>query len=79
MDAELVNYIKEKYPLLKAALATCWEEGPKAYWNANNSWHTLLDGGPWNPWIPSKAKIHCPASDEADDIALLLFLIYLGI
>jgi len=71
MDAELVNYIKEKYPIVKAAVATCWEEGPKAYWNANNSWHTLLDGGPWNPWIPSKRNIHCPASNEADDIGIV--------
>lgn len=71
MDAELVNYIKEKYPLVKAAVATCWEEGPKAYWNANNSWYTLLDGGPWNPWIPSRKNIHCPASDEDDDIGLV--------
>jgi hypothetical protein len=71
MDAELVNYIKEKYPMIKAAVATCWEEGPKAYWNANNSWYTLLDGGPWNPWIPSRRNIHCPASDEADDIGIV--------
>jgi hypothetical protein len=71
MDAELVNYIKAQYPMVKAAVATCWEEGPKAYWNANNSWYTLMDGGPWNPWIPSKRNIHCPASDEADDIGLV--------
>jgi hypothetical protein len=71
MDAELVNYIKEKYPMIKVAVATCWEEGPKAYWNANNSWYTLLDGGPWNPWIPSKRNIHCPASDKNDDIGIV--------
>ncbi len=71
MDAELVNYIKERYPMVVAAVATCWEEGPKAYWNANNSWYTLLDGGPWNPWIPSKRNIHCIASDEKDDIGLV--------
>ncbi len=71
MDAELVNYIKERYPMVKAAVATCWEEGPKAYHNANNSWYTLLDGGPWNPWIPSKRNIHCPASDESDDIGIV--------
>jgi hypothetical protein len=71
MDAELVNYIKAKYPMIRAAVATCWEEGPKAYWNANNSWYTLLDGGPWNPWIPSKRNIHCPASDEEDDIGIV--------
>jgi hypothetical protein len=71
MDAELVNYIKAKYPMVKVAVATCWEEGPKAYWNANNSWYTIFDGGPWNPWIPSKRNIHCPASDEADDIGIV--------
>jgi hypothetical protein len=71
MDAELVNYIKQQYPMIKIAVATCWEEGPKAYWNANNSWYTLLDGGPWNPWIPSKRNIHCPASDEEDDIGIV--------
>jgi hypothetical protein len=71
MDAELVNYIKSKYPMIKAAVATCWEEGPKAYRNANNSWYTIFDGSPWNPWIPSKYNIHCPASDEADDIGIV--------
>ena len=71
MDAELVNYIKARYPMVRAAVATCWEEGPKAYWNANNSWYTLMDGGPWNPWIPSKRNIHCPASDSDDDIGLV--------
>ena len=71
MDAELVNYIKDRYPLVKAAVATCWEEGPKAYHNANNSWYTLLDGGPWNPWIPSRRNIHCPASDADDDIGIV--------
>ncbi|HUH98288.1 MAG TPA: hypothetical protein VLZ89_13060 [Anaerolineales bacterium] len=71
MDAELVNYIKEKYPMVKAGVASCWEEGPKAYWNANNSWYTLFDGGPWNPWIPSKRNIHCPASSEEDDIGIV--------
>jgi len=71
MDAELVNYIKERYPQVKAAVATCWEEGPKAYRNANNSWYTLLDGGPWNPWIPSKRNIHCIATDPEDDIGIV--------
>ena len=71
MDAELINYIKKKFPMVKAAVATCWEEGPKAYWNANNSWYILFDGGPWNPWIPSKRNIHCPASDEKDDIGIV--------
>lgn len=71
MDAELVSYIKEKYPMVKCAIATCWEEGPKAYWVTNNSWYTLNDGGPWNPWIPSRYNIHCPASGKEDDIGIV--------
>ncbi len=71
MDAELTNYIKEKYPTVKCAIATCWEEGPKAYHTCNNSWYTLFDGGPWNPWIPSKQNIHAPAANEAEDSGIV--------
>ena len=71
MDAELTNYIKEKYPMVKCAVATCWEEGPKAYHTCNNSWYTLMDGGPWNPWIPSKQNIHAPAANEAEDSGIV--------
>ncbi|MBR1471267.1 MAG: hypothetical protein IJ600_06455 [Lachnospiraceae bacterium] len=71
MDAELTNYIKEKYPMVKCAVATCWEEGPKAYHTCNNSWYTLFDGGPWNPWIPSKQNTHAPAANEAEDSGIV--------
>lgn len=67
IDAELMNYIKAEYPMVKCAVATCWEEGPKAYHTCNNSWYTFFDGGPWNPWIPSKQNIHAPAANEAED------------
>lgn len=71
MDADLINYIKEKYPMVKCAVATCWEEGPKAYHTCNNSWYTLFDGGPWNPWIPSKENTHAPAENEAQDSGIV--------
>ena len=71
LDAFTINYIKEKYPSVKCAVATCWEEGPKAYHTCNNSWYTFMDGGPWNPWIPSKVNSHCPASDESDDSGIV--------
>lgn len=71
MDADLTNYIKEKYPMVKCAVATCWEEGPKAYHTCNNSWYTLFDGGPWNPWIPSKQNTHAPAANEAEDSGIV--------
>lgn len=71
MDADLTNYIKEKYPTVKCAIATCWEEGPKAYHTCNNSWYTLFDGGPWAPWIPSKQNTHAPAADEEEDSGIV--------
>lgn len=71
LDAYTINYIKEKYPSVKCAVATCWEEGPKAYHTCNNSWYTFMDGGPWNPWIPSKINSHCPASDAEDDAGIV--------
>lgn len=71
MDAELTNYIKSEYPSVKCAVATCWEEGLKAYHTCNNSWYTLFDGGPWNPWIPSKENTHAPAENEAQDSGIV--------
>ena len=71
LDADLVNYIKATYPTVKCAVATCWEEGPKAYHTCNNSWYTLMDGGPWAPWIPSKQNIHAPAANEEEDAGIV--------
>ncbi len=71
MDSYTINYIKEKYPSVKCAIATCWEEGPKAYHTCNNSWYTFMDGGPWNPWIPSRLNSHCPACDKDDDSGIV--------
>ena len=71
LDAFTINYIKETYPGVKCAVATCFEEGPKAYHTCNNSWYTFMDGGPWNPWIPSKVNSHCPAADRDDDSGIV--------
>ena len=71
MDADLINYIKAEYPSVKCAVATCWEEGPKAYHTCNNSWYTFMDGGPWAPWIPSKDNTHAPAANEAEDSGIV--------
>ena len=71
LDAYTINYIKEKYPSVVCAVATCWEEGSKAYHTCNNSWYTFMDGGPWNPWIPSKINSHCPAFDKDDDSGIV--------
>lgn len=71
MDAELVALVKERYPSVKCAVASCWEEGPKAYHTCNNSWYTLLDGGPWNPWIPSRQNTHAPAASAEEDAGIV--------
>ena len=71
LDSYTINYIKKNYPNVKCAIATCFEEGPKAYHTCNNSWYTFMDGGPWNPWIPSKVNSHCPASDQDDDSGIV--------
>lgn len=71
LDADCINYIKEKYPSVVAAVATCFEEGPKAYHTCNNSWYTFFDGGPWAPWIPSKINSHIPASSKEDDSGIV--------
>ena len=71
LDADLINYIKETYPSVKCAVATCWEEGPKAYHTCNNSWYTFMDGGPWAPWIPSKVNTHAPAANEEEDSGIV--------
>ncbi len=71
LDADLINYIKQKYPSVKAAIATCWEEGPKAYHTTNNSWYTFMDGGPWNPWIPSRVNTHVPAQNREEDSGIV--------
>ena len=71
LDAALTNYIKEKYPSVKCAVATCWEEGPKAYHTCNNSWYTFMDGGPWAPWIPSKVNTHAPAANAEEDSGIV--------
>ncbi len=71
MDADLIRLVKERYPSVKCAVATCFEEGPKAYHTCNNSWYTLLDGGPWNPWIPSRQNTHAPAADASEDSGIV--------
>ncbi len=71
LDAYCLNYIHEKYPNVKCAVATCFEEGPKAYHTTNNSWYTFMDGGPWNPWVASKVNSHIPARDKDDDCGIV--------
>ena len=71
MDAELLNFIKKRYPMIKVAVATCFEEGPKVFRHTNSSWYTLMDGSPWTAWIPSKKNTHAIAENKEDDIGIV--------
>ncbi len=71
MDAELINHIKEKYPMVEIAVATCFEEGPKVFRHANYSWYTLMDGSPWTAWVPSKKNSHAIAENDEDDSGIV--------
>ena len=71
MDADLINYIKERYPSVKCAVATCWEEGPQADPPCTLSWDTLRAGGPGNPWRPSKQNTHAPAESREEDSGIV--------
>ena len=71
LDAFTINYIKKKYPMVVCAVATCFEEGVKAYHTTNNSWYTFMDGGPWAPWIPSKINSAMPAENEEEDSGIV--------
>lgn len=71
LDNYCLNYIHKKYPMVKCAIATCWEEGVKCYHTCNHSWYTFIDGGPWAPWIPSKVNSAIPAENRDDDCGIV--------
>lgn len=71
MDALIVAYIKNNYPSVEIAIATCFEEGVNTFHGCNNSWYLFTEGGPWSSWIPSKLNIHCPAKDKEEDIGIV--------
>lgn len=71
MDAQSLEYIKSKYPTVEIAIATCFEEGVNTLHGCNNTWYLFSEGGPWFPWIPSKANVHCPARNKEEDLGVV--------
>ena len=67
---ESINKVKEKYPSVKIAIISCFEEGIKMFAGCDYSWYLFSEGGPWSAYYPSKANSLCPAKnkDEAIDI-----------
>jgi len=56
--------------MIKVAIATCWEEGPKPTGMQQLLVHPPRRQ-PLEPLDTIQAQYHCPASDEADDIGIV--------
>ncbi len=63
-DARSLNFIHEKYPMVKASITNCFEEGVKMFYGNQNMWHLFSDGGPWGAYYPSKHNSLIPAADK---------------
>jgi hypothetical protein len=70
IDAWTLAYLKKNYPSVTIAITSCFEEGVKMFYGNNRNWMLFSDGGPWNPYFPSRSNALIPAgeSDEAIDI-----------
>ncbi|MCD8482388.1 MAG: hypothetical protein LR015_06785 [Verrucomicrobia bacterium] len=70
MDAWTLSWIQQRYPTVKIAINSCFEEGVKMYYGNNRNWMLFSDGGPWQPYYPCKTNAMVPAGvdDESLDI-----------
>lgn len=71
LDAWTLNYIKQHYPGVRAAISNCFEEGVKMYHGNNHAWNLFSDGGPWGPFYPSRTCALIPARDPGEAIDLV--------
>lgn len=71
MDAPTLRFIKEKYPEVEAAIATCFEEGVNVYHGCTPTWFNFNEGGPWWPWLPSKYNSLAPAASPEENIGIV--------
>ncbi|MCC5848326.1 MAG: hypothetical protein JJU29_09545 [Verrucomicrobia bacterium] len=73
MDATLLSHLQKKYPSIRTAITSCFEEGARMYQGNNRNWMLFSDGGPWAPHWPARANALVPAknAEEAIDIVAL--------
>lgn len=71
IDAWTLSYIKAHYPSVKIAINSCFEEGVKMYYGNNRNWMLFSDGGPWNPYYPSRHNAMVPAASEDESIGII--------
>ena len=69
-DAQTLEFIKAKYPTVKIAIMSCFEEGINMFAGCSYGWYLFSEGGPWTAYYPSKKNSLCPAesAEEAVDI-----------
>ena len=70
-DADSLAYINEKYPSVKIAITSCFEEGIKMFAGCSYTWYLFSEGGPWTAYYPSKSNSLCPAKDKEEAIDII--------
>ena len=70
-DADSLSYIKEKYPSVKIAITSCFEEGIKMFAGCSYNWYLFSEGGPWTAYYPSVHNSLCPAKSREEAIDIL--------
>ena len=71
MDAWTLREIERRHPSIEIAINSCFEEGVKMYYGNNRNWLLFSDGGPWNPYFPSRGNALAPAKDSAEAINII--------
>ena len=70
-EADSLAYISEKYPSVKIAITSCFEEGIKMFAGCSYTWYLFSEGGPWTAYYPSRANSLCPAKSEEEAIDII--------
>lgn len=70
-DSKTLMFIKDKYPTVKIAIASCFEEGVKMFAGCLHGWYVFSEGGPWGAYYPSKENSLCPAKNKDDAIDII--------
>ena len=70
-DSQTLAYIKEKYPTVRIAIMSCFEEGVKMFDGCSHGWYLFSEGGPWTAYYPSKKNSLCPAESKEDALDII--------
>ncbi len=71
IDAWTLREIERRHPSIRTAITSCFEEGVKMYYGNNRNWLLFSDGGPWNPYFPSRENALAPAANTEDAIDIV--------